>query len=284
MLDQSANDHSIEKRIKLEITFNMNRLDKLFQKKQKDVLAIYATAGFPNLDDTRRTILELDQAGADIIEIGMPFSDPLADGSTIQASSQKAIDNGMTLKLLFEQLKSIRTETDIPIVLMGYLNPVMVFGVEAFCEKCQEVGVDGLILPDLPMWEFEHTYQPIFKKYGLHAIFLVTPQTSDERVKILDAASGGFLYAVSVSTTTGKSGRFDRTQEAYFKRLSELNLKNPVLVGFGIAGPENFSIANKYLNGGVVGSAFIRAMERGEPVKDFVNMIRQVETVPSSLS
>ena len=254
----------------------MNRLDNIFQKKKKNILAIYATAGFPNIDDTRRTVLELDAAGADIVEIGMPFSDPLADGSTIQASSQKAIENGMTLKLLFEQLKGIRSETDIPIVLMGYLNPVMVFGVEAFCEKCQEVGVDGLILPDMPMWEFENNYKSIFEKYGLHAIFLVTPQTSDERVKLLDAASGGFLYAVSVSTTTGKSGRFDETQENYFKRLSAMNLKNPVLVGFGIAGPENFNIASENLNGGVVGSAFIRAMEKGERVGDFIGMIRGI--------
>ena len=259
----------------------MNRLDKLFSKKRKNTLAIYTTAGFPNIDDTRRIILELDNAGADIVEIGMPFSDPLADGSTIQASSQKAIENGMTLKLLFEQLKGIRQETEIPIVLMGYLNPVMVFGAEAFCKKCQEVGVDGLILPDLPMWEFETIYQPIFKKYGLHAIFLVTPQTSDERVKILDAASGGFLYAVSVSTTTGKSGRFDEAQEAYFKRLSDLNLKNPVLVGFGIAAAENFNIASKYLNGGVVGSAFIRAMEKGESVDGFVKMIKGENTMTS---
>ena len=257
----------------------MNRLNKLFQKNKKNNLAIYATAGFPNVDDTRKTILELDKAGADIVEIGMPFSDPLADGSTIQASSQKAIENGMTLKLLLEQLKGIRNETEIPIVLMGYLNPVMVFGIEAFCEKCQEVGVDGLILPDLPMWEFENKYKPIFQKYGLHAIFLVTPQTSDERVKILDEASGGFLYAVSVSTTTGKSGCFDENQEAYFKRLSELNLKNPVLVGFGIAGPDNFNIANKYLNGGVVGSAFIRNVEKGNSIDEFVKMIRGEKTL-----
>lgn len=262
----------------------MNRLDKLFQKKQKNTLAIYTTAGFPNIDDTRRVILELDQAGADIIEIGMPFSDPLADGSTIQASSQRAIENGMTLKLLFEQLNGIRKETEVPIVLMGYLNPVMVFGAEAFCKKCQEVGVDGLILPDLPMWEFENNYKPIFEKYGLHSIFLVTPQTSDERIKILDAASKGFLYAVSVSTTTGKSGRFDETQEAYFKKLSDLKLKNPVLVGFGIAGPENFNIANKYLNGGVVGSAFIRAVEKGEKISDFVKMIKGENITTLSLS
>ncbi len=252
----------------------MNRLDKLFQKKKKNVLAIYATAGFPNVTDTCKTILELDRAGADIVEIGMPFSDPLADGSTIQASSLRAIENGMTLKLLFEQLKDIRKETDIPLVLMGYLNPVMVFGAEAFCQKCREVGVDGLILPDMPMREFENFYRPLFQKYGLHAIFLVTPQTSDERVKLLDAASGGFLYAVSVSTTTGKSGRFDATQEAYFKRLSELKLKNPVLVGFGISDAVNFHITNKYLNGGVVGSAFIRALEKGEQINDFIKMIR----------
>ncbi len=252
----------------------MNRLDNLFSHKKKDTLAIYFTAGFPKLNDTRRILLELDAAGTDIIEIGMPFSDPLADGSTIQASSQKALGNGMSLKLLFEQLKDIRQETEIPIVLMGYINPVMVFGVEAFCKKCQEIGIDGLILPDLPLWEFNNNYKSIFEKYGIHAIFLVTPQTSDERVRILDAASSGFLYAVSVSTTTGSSGRFNKEQESYFKRLSNLKLNNPILVGFGIAESKNFKIANKYLNGGVVGSAFIRAIEKEESVDGFIKSLR----------
>lgn len=252
----------------------MNRLDKLFQEKGQNVLSIYFTAGFPKLADTRRILLELDTAGADLVEIGMPFSDPLADGSTIQASNQRAIDNGMTLALLFEQLADIRSATDIPIVLMGYLNPVMQMGIETFCKNCESVGVDGLILPDLPMWEFESTYRQMFERYGLHPIFLVTPQTSEERVRMLDAASKGFLYAVAMSSTTGKSGTYSAEQEAYFARLAGMGLKNPVLIGFGIAGPENFSIASKHVNGGVVGSAFIRALERGDGVGDFIKMIR----------
>lgn len=252
----------------------MNRLDKLFQNKNSEVLSMYFTAGFPELNDTRRILLELDHAGADLVEIGMPFSDPLADGSTIQMSNQKAINNGMTLELLFEQLNNIREATEIPIILMGYLNPVMQLGIENFCEKCQAVGVDGLILPDLPMWEYENRYAAIFEKYGLYNVNLVTPQTSDERVRKLDSLSQGFLYAVATSSTTGKSGTYSEEQEAYFSRLKNMGLNNPVLIGFGIAGPENFSIASKHVNGGVVGSAFIRALEKGEKVSGFVDMIK----------
>ncbi len=251
----------------------MNRLDKLFEKKRSQVLSVFFTAGHPNLDDTRRILLELDAAGADLVEIGMPFSDPLADGQTIQASSHRALENGMSLDLLFRQLENMRSETELPVILMGYLNPVLQFGFENFCKKCQEIGVDGLILPDLPLWEFENFHQKTLEKYGLHLVFLVTPQTSEARIRQLDAASGGFLYAVSTASTTGKAGVFDETQEKYFQKLAEMHLKNPVLVGFGIAGAENFEIASRHLAGGIVGSAFIRALEDGVSIKTFVQNI-----------
>ena len=252
----------------------MNRINQVFNNKKENNLAIYFTAGFPQLNDTRRILLELDQAGADIVEIGMPFSDPLADGSTIQASNHQALENGMKLNVLFEQLKGIREETQIPIVLMGYVNPVLQFGVENFCKKCAEVGVDGIILPDLPLHEFENVYQPFFKKYGLNKIFLVTPQTSDERIRQLDEASDGFLYAVATASTTGKSGTYSADQEAYFSKLGNMDLKNPVMIGFGIASNENFEIASKHVNGGVVGSEFIRALRRGDSINEFVKNMK----------
>lgn len=259
----------------------MNRINQVFNKNKENNLAIYFTAGFPQLDDTRRILLELDRAGADIVEIGMPFSDPLADGSTIQASNHQALENGMKLRVLFEQLEGIREETQIPIVLMGYVNPVLQFGVENFCEKCAEVGVDGVILPDLPLHEFENVYRPFFKKYGLNKIFLVTPQTSDERIRQLDQASDGFLYAVATASTTGKSGRYSSEQEAYFSKLGKMDLKNPVMIGFGIASNENFEIASKHVNGGVVGSEFIRALRRGDDIVAFVKNMKG-ETVASN--
>jgi len=257
----------------------MNRINKVFKNKKENNLAIYFTAGFPQLNDTRRVLLELDRAGADIVEIGMPFSDPLADGSTIQASNHQSLESGMSLKVLFDQLEGMREETQIPVVLMGYINPVLQFGIEKFCKKCQEVGVDGLILPDLPLPEYLEIYQPMFEKYGLNKIFLVTPQTSDERIRELDAASNGFLYAVSTASTTGKSGRFSKEQEAYFKKLGGMNLKNPVMIGFGIAGNENFQIASKHVSGGVVGSEFIRALRRGDDIGDFVRNMKGGRTV-----
>jgi len=256
----------------------MNRLEQLFQQKNSDLLAIYFTAGYPSPDGTRQTILDLAAAGADIVEIGMPFSDPLADGPTIQASSKAALENGMSLEKLFTQLDGIRSGTDIPLVvpplvLMGYLNPVLQFGVERFCQKCRDVGVDGVILPDLPLAFYEKNYQPHFEKYDLCPVFLVTPQTSDERIRQLDAASRGFLYAVSTASTTGGAGGFGETQTTYFQRLANLKLKNPVLVGFGISDHAAFETVCSYLNGGVVGSAFIRAQEAGISPKDFIQKI-----------
>lgn len=251
----------------------MNRLENLFQYKTHNLLAVYFTAGYPSPEGTRQTILGLDAAGADIAEIGMPFSDPLADGPTIQASSKAALKSGMSLSKLFAQLESIRAKTDIPLVLMGYLNPVLQFGVEHFCEKCRAVGVDGVILPDLPLGFYEKNYRPFYEKNDLCPVFLVTPQTSDERIRQLDAASRGFLYAVSTASTTGGATGFGEAQTAYFKRLAKLNLKNPVMAGFGISDHASFEMACQLLNGGVVGSAFIRAQEAGMPASEFVKKI-----------
>ncbi len=254
----------------------MNRLEQLFQYKSQDVLSIFFTAGYPTPDGTRQTILDLAAAGADLVEVGIPFSDPLADGPTIQASSHVALENGMSLEKLFAQFEGIRSETEMPLVLMGYLNPVLQFGVERFCERCAEVGVDGVILPDLPLAFYEKNYVELFEKHDLCPIFLVTPQTSDERIRELDAASRGFLYAVSTASTTGGAGGFNDVQVAYFQRIAKLELKNPVLVGFGISDKKAFETVCQYLNGGVVGSAFIRSQEAGEPVAAFVVRLKGV--------
>ncbi len=252
----------------------MNRLEQFFQHKNQNILSVYFTAGYPTPDGTRQTILDLAAAGADLVEIGIPFSDPLADGPTIQASSHAALEAGMSLEKLFAQLEGNRSETQMPLVLMGYLNPVLQFGVERFCEKCAETGVDGVILPDLPLAFYEKNYRPFFEKHDLCPIFLVTPQTSDERIRELDEASRGFLYAVSTASTTGGAGGFGEAQMAYFQRIAKLKLKNPVLVGFGISDQTAFETVCEFLNGGIVGSAFIRAQEAGVSASDFVKNLR----------
>jgi len=252
----------------------MNRIIQIFQQKREDILSIFFTAGYPTPDGTRQTILDLAAAGADLVEVGIPFSDPLADGPTIQASSHAALENGMSLEKLFAQLEGIRLETHMPLVLMGYLNPVLQFGMERFCERCAKVGVDGVILPDLPLAFFEKNYASLFAKHDLCPIFLVTPQTSDERIQELDGASRGFLYAVSTASTTGGAGGFNDAQVAYFQRIAKLKLKNPVLVGFGISDKAAFDTVCQYLNGGVVGSAFIRAQEVGMTPKDFIKKLK----------
>jgi len=264
-------------------TTTKNRIDSLFQKKTNGVLTIYFTAGFPKLDDTRRILVELADAGTDLIEIGMPFSDPIADGETIQYSNKIALDNGMSIKKMFEQLEGIRNEAgnikETPIVLMGYLNPVLQFGIENFCKKCSEIGIDGLILPDLPLFEYELTYKSVFKIYGLHTIFLITPQTSEERIKKIDALSNGFVYMVSSNSTTGntsaKSSESSEKQSDYFKKIKTLQLKNPTQIGFGISDRKSFEQAISYANGAIIGSAFIRHLESGKMVKEFVDSIIQ---------
>jgi tryptophan synthase alpha chain len=238
-----------------------NRIDQLFAGKRKGVLNIYCTAGFPELNDTLPVMKALQQHGTDIIELGMPFSDPLADGPVIQDSSTRAIANGMSLRVLFEQLKDFRQQIHVPVLLMGYLNPVLLYGIENFCKKCAEVGVDGVILPDLPMDEYESEYRPVFEKYGLHLVFLVTPETSEERIRKIDSVSKGFIYAVSSSSTTGTDKDMGH-QQAYFEKLEALKLKNPVLIGFGIKDKATFDAATVHSNGGVIGTAFIRAIEK----------------------
>ncbi|MVT11831.1 tryptophan synthase subunit alpha [Chitinophaga tropicalis] len=237
-----------------------NRIDQLFAAKKNGILNIYCTAGFPELNDTLPVMRSLQAAGADLIELGMPFSDPLADGPVIQDSSTRAIRNGMSLRVLFEQLKDFRKEISVPVVLMGYLNPVLLYGIENFCKKCAEVGVDGVILPDLPMDEYESDYKAIFEQYGLHLIFLVTPETNDARLRKIDGLSRGFVYAVSSSSTTGKDKDMSHQQQ-YFERLKGMQLKNPVLIGFGIKDKATFDAACAYSNGAIIGTAFIRAIE-----------------------
>ena len=220
-------------------------------------MSVYFTAGFPQLNDTATIIKELERNGVDLIEIGMPFSDPVADGPVIQNSSHVALQNGMSIKVLFEQLKGIRDEVNIPLILMGYLNPVLQFGIEDFCRKCKETGIDGLILPDLPLDVFKEEFQEIFAKYNLHNIMLITPQTSDERLKEIDGISTGFIYMVSSSSTTGIKTSF---QNGYFERIKQKSLKNPRLIGFGISTRETFATACAYSQGAIIGSAFINAL------------------------
>ncbi len=256
----------------------MNRIEILFKEKQKNILSIYFTAGYPKLNDTVLIIRALQQAGADMIEIGMPFSDPLADGPIIQHSSHIALQNGMSMKILFDQLANIRTEIKIPLLLMGYLNPVLHFGVEKFCSTCKDVGIDGIILPDLPLLEYQKDYKSIVEKNGLVNIFLITPQTSEDRIRQIDDASKGFIYMVSTSSTTGAKKDFMAQQENYFKRISSLNLKHPLLTGFGISDHSSFLSANKYSSGGIIGSAFIQDIQQTDElqtaVTEFVRKIK----------
>lgn len=238
-----------------------NRINHLFEIKKENILSVYFTAGHPNLNDTVEIIQQLEKNGVDLIEIGMPFSDPTADGPTIQRSSETALKNGMSLKLLFEQLKDIRQTVKIPLILMGYINPVYQFGVEKFCEKCAETGIDGLILPDLPLDEFEAFYKPVFEKHNLHNILLITPQTSEERIRQIDQASAGFIYMVSSSSTTGSGKRVEDFQRDYFERIQSMNLRNPRLIGFGISDRATFENACKYASGAIIGSAFVKAID-----------------------
>jgi len=259
----------------------MNRLSALFASRKDPILNIYATAGYPNFDDTMLVLNALQEGGVDIIEIGMPYSDPVADGETIQQSNQVSLDQGMTVAHLFDQLKNMRQSISVPVLLMGYINPVLQFGVERFCQKCKEVGVDGLILPDLPLAEYQLSYQKIFEQHGLFNIFLITPQTSDERIKQIDAISEGFIYMVSSASTTGAKTGISSDQEAYFKRIEEMNLKNPRLVGFGISDRESFLKASNGASGAIIGSAFVKlvgsAKNLREEIVGFVKSIKALK-------
>lgn len=255
----------------------MNRIDQAFADKKDHLLNVYFTAGYPKLDDTLRIAKALEEGGADLIELGLPFSDPVADGPTIQESSTKALENGMSIKLLFEQLKDLRKSVTVPVLLMGYINPVLQFGFEKFCQKCQEVGVDGLILPDLPMYEYEELYQDTLRKYGLYNVFLITPQTSEERIKKIDDLSSGFIYMVSSASITGAKAGITSQQISYFQKVKELNLKNRKLIGFGISNNETFEKACAYADGAIVGSAFIKQLEADssdKAIKEFVHALK----------
>ncbi len=254
----------------------MKRIGNLFQKKTHNVLNVYCTAGYPKMHSTIEVMKALQENGADMIELGMPYSDPLADGPIIQQSSAVAIANGMTIARLFEQLKDFRKEINIPVVLMGYMNPVLQYGFERFCSDAATVGIDGLILPDLPEYEFRTVYSSIINKYGLDFIFLVTPETSPQRIRKLDELSSGFLYAVSSSSTTG-SGKENASIKEYLQRLKHLKPRNPVLVGFGISDKAGFQAACLHANGAIIGSAYIKALDEGgnvmEATKSFLDRI-----------
>jgi tryptophan synthase alpha chain len=254
----------------------MNSIQQLFLKKNKNILSIYFTAGFPRLNDTEKILESLVKNGADMIEIGMPYSDPLADGPVIQNSSMKALQNGMTIKDLFDQLNHREVEIHVPLILMGYLNPVLQYGFERFCRDAKSAGINGIILPDLPIAEYENEYQKIFEENDLNFIFLITPETSEGRIRKIDSISNGFIYAVSSSSITGKNTDIN-AQESYFKRIKNMGLKNKVLIGFGIRDRQTFMQACKYATGAIIGTAYIKAIENAENIdlatEKFLNAI-----------
>jgi tryptophan synthase alpha chain len=244
----------------------MSKLELVFKEKSKRILNVYCTAGYPSLDSTMKVMTSLQKNGADIIELGMPYSDPLADGEVIQVSSIKALANGMNIAVLFEQIKDMRKSISIPVILMGYMNPILQFGFENFCKKAKEVGVDGLILPDLPLFEFEQSYGKIITENNLDFIFLVTPETPVDRIKKLDSLSNGFLYAVSSSATTGKDKDFNVVAQ-YLQKLQAMQLKNPILVGFGIKDKATFDAATVHTQGAIIGSAYIQELTKGGDIE-----------------
>lgn len=253
----------------------MNRLTYLFQTKKERVLSIYVTAGFPKLEDTLPVMEAIQASGADIIEIGLPYSDPIADGPTIQDSNTIALENGMSIKKLFSQLLGFRAKIHLPVVLMGYLNPIIQYGVEEFCKKCKEVGVDGLILPDLPVQQYVEEYQEIFVKYGLFNTFLISPQTSEKRIREIDQQSSGFIYMVSSHAITGAKAEISPEQEQYFERVAAMNLSNPRLIGFGISDAATFQLASRYSQGAIIGSAFIKNIKNSNDLNRDINSFIQ---------
>jgi len=252
-----------------------NCIDKLFQQKKENILSVYFTAGYPAINDTVPIIEALQESGADMIEIGIPFSDPLADGVVIQQSSAVALGNGMNLKLLMGQLQGIRKKVNIPLLLMGYFNPIFQYGIEKFCNDASELGIDGLIIPDMPLVEYELNYKTLFEKCNLHNILLISPRTSDLRIMHIDELSSGFIYAVSSSSTTGAAATNDKLQKEYFERLKELQLHHPIVIGFGISNHAQFKNACQYANGAIIGSAFIRHLQQYPDIKNSIPLFIQ---------
>ncbi|RYF87607.1 MAG: tryptophan synthase subunit alpha [Chitinophagaceae bacterium] len=256
-----------------------NKLDILFASGKKNILNMYCTAGYPHLEDTGDVLLALQDAGADIIELGIPYSDPIADGPVIQQSNMQALANGISIAKIFEQLQQVKAALQVPVLLMGYLNPVMQYGIENFCKDAAACGVAAVILPDMPMHEFEQEYRPVFKKYGLHFIFLVTPQTSEARIREADKLSGGFLYGVSSAATTGGNSDI-RLQESYFSKLQQMKLRNPILIGFGIKDSDSFNFACNYAAGAIIGTAYIRALPAMQDLyADTARFVQDIKSV-----
>ena len=253
----------------------MNSIQELFQKKNKNLLSIYFTCGYPKLDDTTKVITELEKSGVDFIEVGLPYSDPLADGPTIQDSSQKALENGINLDLIFDQLMTVKETNKTPLVLMGYLNQMLKYGEDKFCQKVVDCGIDTVILPDLPMVEFENHYKALFEKYGITNVFLITPHTSDERIIKIDSYSKAFIYVVASASITGAKGDISNNQVAYFERIKNMNLQSNLIIGFGISDKQTFTTACKYANGTIIGSAFIKNLGKNgiDKIDDFIKPI-----------
>ena len=255
----------------------MNRINQLLENKKQDILSVYFTAGYPHLNDTEKIIIELEKAGVDLIEIGIPFSDPLADGPVIQKSSEKALSNGISLELSFEQLENIRQKVSIPLIFMGYLNPIMQYGIEKFCEKAAEIGIDGTIIPDLPLDIYQKEYRTIFEQNNLSNILLITPQTSSDRLKTIDEATDSFIYMVSSTATTGTKSIDPNALSQFADKIRKVNLKSPKIIGFGISDKESFQNACKYANGAIIGTAFIKAISESgdlsENIRGFVKSI-----------
>ena len=255
----------------------MNRLNQLFTNRKDPILSIYFTAGYPSLNSTLDIAEALEKSGADFLEIGFPYSDPVADGPVIQSSSQQALENGMTLQILFQQLKELRNRITVPVLLMGYVNPVLQYGVEKFCASCAEVGVDGVIVPDLPMYEYEELYSSCFEKHNISNVFLITPQTSEERIRKIDDLTRGFIYMLSSASTTGKNLAVSDEVEAYFDRIRQMDLKNPTMIGFGISDKASFDKAAEYTRGAIVGSAVVKLLGQPdwkEKVGEFIRSLK----------
>ena len=256
----------------------MNRITKLFKNKKSGILSVYFTAGYPSLDDTLQVLAALQTKGIDLVEIGIPFSDPMADGVVIQQAANQALRNGMSLRLLFEQLKDFRQTIQIPVVLMGYLNPLMQYGFDAFCRSCAEIGVDGMIIPDLPFADYMADYKDVADRYDVKMTMLISPETSEERIRLIDKHTSGFIYMVSSAATTGVQKRFSDTVQDYFQRVRAMNLKNPQLIGFGISNRETLQMAMKHASGAIVGSKFIEMLSKAvEPTDAVTNLLGALE-------
>lgn len=253
----------------------MNRINHLFNSNKKNLLSIYFCAGHPTLDGTAEVIRTLEKHGVDMIEIGIPFSDPMADGIVIQNAATQALRNGMSLKLLFEQLRHIRREVKIPLVLMGYLNPIMQFGFENFCRRCVDCGIDGVIIPDLPFRDYQERYRIIAQRYGINVIMLITPETSEERVREIDTATDGFIYMVSSAATTGAQQDFNEQKRLYFKKTEDMHLKNPLMVGFGISNKATFQAACEHASGAIIGSRFVSLLDEEKDAEKAILKLKE---------